>query len=46
MLKLDLLLQITNKIDHCLKEKNKKVIGLMNNELGEKIVTKFVGLRW
>ena len=27
------------------KEKNRKVIGLMNHELGEKIMTKFVGIR-
>ena len=27
------------------KGKNKTVIGLMNDELGEKIITKFVGIR-
>ena len=31
MLKLDLILQIMNKIDHCLKAKNKQVIGLMKD---------------
>ena len=36
MLKLDLINQIMNQIDHCLKEKIKKVIGLMKNELGGK----------
>ena len=45
MLKQDLTFQILNKIDHSLKEKNKKVIGLMKNELGGKITTKFVTLR-
>ena len=32
-------------LDHCLKEKIKKVTGLMKDELGLKIMTKFVGLR-
>ena len=39
ILKLDLILQIMNYIDHCLKEKYKK------DKLGGKIMTKFVGLR-
>ena len=33
------------ELDHCVKEKIKKVIGLMKNELGGKIMAKFVGLR-
>ena len=44
-LKLNLVLQIMNQIDHCLKENNKRVIGLVKHELGGKIMTKFVGLR-
>ena len=35
MLKLDLILQIMNQIDHCLR-KNKKVIELMKDGLEEK----------
>ena len=34
MLKQGLILQIVNKINHCLK-KRKKAIGLMKDELGE-----------
>ena len=45
MLRLDLILQIMNWIDHFLKEKNKKVIRLMKGKLGGKIMIKFVGLR-
>ena len=43
MLKLGLILQIMNYIDHYVK-KNKKVIRLMKYELGRKIMTKFVVL--
>ena len=45
MLKLDLILQIMNYIYHYLKEKIKKVIGLIKDELGGKIMTRFVGLK-
>ena len=45
MLKLDLILHIMNKIDYCLKGKLKKVIRLMKDDLGPKIVKKFVTLR-
>ena len=44
MLELDLIFQIINQGDHCLKNKNKNVIGLMKHELGGKIMTKFVGV--
>ena len=31
------------ELDHCLKGKNKRVIGLTKDELGEKIMKIFVG---
>ena len=43
MLKLDLILQIINYIDHCIKS-NERVIVLMEDGL-EEIMVKFVGLR-
>ena len=33
------------ELDNCLKEKNKKAIRLMKDELGRKIMRKFAGLR-
>ena len=36
MLKQDFTLQIMNQKDHCLKKKNKKVIGLMKDEQVDK----------
>ena len=44
-LKQDFMLQTMSQIDHYLKEKTKKVIGLMKNELGREIMKNFVGSR-
>ena len=45
MLKLDLILQIMNWTEHCLKKKIKKVTGLNKDELGGKILAKCDELR-
>ena len=45
MLKLDLIPQIINYIEYCLKKINKKLIVSMKYELGRKIMAKFVALR-
>ena len=45
MFKLDLILQIMNQTNRYQKEKSRKVIGLMKDELEGIIKTKFVGLR-
>ena len=44
MLKLDLILQIMNKIGHSMKEKIKTVIALMKDDVVGKIIIKIVGL--
>ena len=43
--KQDLTLQILKQADRFVKEKNKKVSGLMNDKLGEQIWKEFVGIR-
>ena len=45
MLKEDLTRQVFKQKDHHLKAKNKIFFGLMKDELGGKIMRKFVGLR-
>ena len=45
MLKQDLTLQILKQADHYLKEKIKKVIALMKDELGGKVMKELVILR-
>ena len=44
-LKEDLVLQIMNQTYYYLEEKNEKLIGLMKDELGEKIMKEFAALR-
>ena len=44
-LKKDSIHQIMMLIDHCLQEKNEKVIGLMKNELRGKVMIEFVAIR-
>ena len=45
MLKKDSIRQVMKLIDPCLQEKNEKVIGLMKDELGGRIMTKFIAPR-
>ena len=45
MLKPDLILQIMSYIARYLKEQIKKVIGLMKDEIGRKMMKKHVGIR-
>ena len=45
MFKQDLILQIMKQIDLYLKDKIRKVVGLMKDELGGKLMTKFVALK-
>ena len=42
MLKKDLIHEIMKSIDHYLQERIKKVIGLMKDELGGRVMTEFV----
>ena len=40
-----MIVQNTNQTDHQLKKKTEKVVGLMKNEVGGKIVREFAALR-
>lgn len=45
MLRKDLMHQTTKSADHYQWEKNKKLIGFMNNELGGQVMKEIVALR-